>query len=73
MLLNGGALAQPHVFTEHGGALLKSATDPAFGEAALAAIRQWRFLPEMKGGLAVEQSADLPFAFVPPAGPNEKP
>jgi len=45
---------------------LKSASDPAFGEAALAAIRQWRFLPKIKEGRAVETTVTLPFVFSPP-------
>ncbi len=43
--------------------VIKSATDAAFGESALAAARQWRFLPRIKGGVAVTSSVDLPFAF----------
>lgn len=44
-----------------------SATDPAFGESALATIRQWRFLPRVKEGRPVESDATMPFDFVPPA------
>lgn len=44
-----------------------SATAPEFGEAALAAVRLWRFLPPVKGGVAVEGKAELPFKFTPPA------
>lgn len=47
--------------------VVESATDPAFGEAALAAVRQWRFLPQVKEGHAVEARVSLPFAFSPPA------
>jgi len=43
-----------------------SATDPAFGEAAVVAIRQWRFLPMVENGRAVESKVSLPFNFVPP-------
>jgi len=43
-----------------------TATDPAFGAAALEAIRQWRFVPRVKGGVAVESAAEMPFAFDPP-------
>lgn len=42
------------------------ATDPAFGEAALVAIRQWRFLPQVKGGKPVETAVTMPFGFDPP-------
>ncbi len=44
-----------------------SATAPEFGEAALAAVRLWRFLPPVKAGVAVESKAELPFKFTPPA------
>ena len=44
---------------------LDSATDPAFGEAALAAIRQWRFLPEISGGVPRPVTVDFPFGFTP--------
>ena len=57
------------VISPHGRVLkaeIKSASDPAFGEAALAAIRQWRFLPKIKEGRAVETMATLPFVFSPP-------
>ena len=43
-----------------------SATDPAFGEAALAAVRRWRFLPRVRDGLPVETLANVPFNFAPP-------
>jgi len=35
-------------------------TDPALGEAVLAAVRQWRFLPRIKNGHAVDTVATLP-------------
>jgi len=43
-----------------------SATAPEFGEAALAAIRLWRFLPAVKDGQPVEGVAQMPFQFAPP-------
>ncbi len=46
--------------------VVKSATDPAFGEAALDAIRMWRFLPRVKDGHPVETAAVVPFIFEPP-------
>jgi TonB family protein len=46
--------------------VVKSATDPAFGEAALNAIRLWRFLPTVKDGHPVETRAVVPFAFEQP-------
>jgi TonB family protein len=45
--------------------VVKSASDPAFGQAALAAVSVWRFLPKVSGGHAVETVADMPFAFSP--------
>lgn len=46
--------------------VIKSASDPAFGEAALTAIRQWRFLPKMVAAAPVECRAEIPIDFVPP-------
>lgn len=43
-----------------------STTDPAFGEAALVAVRLWRFLPKMENGNPVEMKVNLPFEFSPP-------
>jgi TonB family protein len=40
-----------------------SATDPAFGESAIAALRQWRFVPQIKGGQPVATTVELPFDF----------
>lgn len=45
---------------------LKSATDPAFGESALTAVRLWRFLPQVRNGRAVEASVEVPINFAPP-------
>jgi len=45
---------------------VKSATNPAFGESALAAARLWRFLPQIRDGHPVETKVNLPFAFGPP-------
>lgn len=45
---------------------VRSATAPEFGEAASAAVRQWRFLPAIKDGAPVEARLELPFRFVPP-------
>jgi TonB family protein len=42
---------------------VSSATDPAFGESALAAARQWRFLPRVVDGTPVESTAEMPFVF----------
>lgn len=40
-----------------------SATDPAFGEAALASVRQAWFLPRVVGGVPQATTFDLPFDF----------
>jgi TonB family protein len=53
--------------------VVKSASDPAFGEAALAAVRLWRFLPKVKNGHAVETKAEMPFVFAPPHPATDKP
>ncbi|MBA3849518.1 MAG: hypothetical protein C0502_05910 [Opitutus sp.] len=45
---------------------LRSASDPVFGEAALAAARLAWFFPRVQGGKAVETEVDLPFKFEPP-------
>ncbi|MDB6165361.1 MAG: energy transducer TonB [Lacunisphaera sp.] len=42
------------------------ATDPAFGESALTAVRLWRFLPRVRQGRAIETRVDVPFDFTPP-------
>jgi TonB family protein len=44
---------------------VESATAPAFGEAALEAVRQWRFLPRVRGGFPVETPARIPVRFSP--------
>ena len=46
--------------------LVKSATDPAFGEAALRAVRIWRFLPRVKDDYPVETKVDVPIVFAQP-------
>ena len=47
---------------------VKEATDPALGEAALAAVKLWRFLPRVKAGQPVESPIEVPFDFAPPKG-----
>jgi TonB family protein len=42
-----------------------SATDPAFGESALAAARQWRFIPRIVNHAPVETKVNFPFTFTP--------
>ncbi len=48
-------------------AVVARASEAAFGEAALAAVREWRFVPQVQGGRAVEMKVNIPFAFEPPA------
>jgi TonB family protein len=43
--------------------VVESATEPLFGEAALAAVRQCRFLPRVQNGQAVETKINMPFTF----------
>jgi TonB family protein len=43
--------------------VVKSATEPAFGEAALRAVRIWRFLPKVKDDFPVETKVDIPIVF----------
>ncbi|HUJ44099.1 MAG TPA: energy transducer TonB [Opitutaceae bacterium] len=45
---------------------VSEASRPEFGEAAMAVIRQWRFLPEVKGGVPVSTKAMMPFEFTAP-------
>lgn len=47
-------------------AKLRSADHPAFGEAALAAVTQWRFEPSTRDGVAVERQVVVPFQFAAP-------
>lgn len=46
--------------------VVKEATEPAFGEAALQAIREWWFLPKVVDGRRVESRVSLPLSFTPP-------
>ena len=51
---------------QSGGALFWGGLLLAFGEAALEVIGQWRFLPQVADGRAVESKIKLPLAFDPP-------
>jgi TonB family protein len=53
--------------------VVKSATDPAFGEAALSAVRLWRFLPRVKNDYPLETKADIPVVFSPPTPSPKNP
>ncbi len=45
--------------------VIREATNPEFGAAALAAVQQWRFLPRMKDGKPARAKITLPFQFTP--------
>ena len=47
-------------------AAVKSADHEAFGEAALAAIKKWRFEPATLDGAPVEKRVSVPFKFAAP-------
>lgn len=49
-----------------GEAHVASASDPAFGEAALVAVRQWEFKPAERDGVAVPVRVTIPFRFDSP-------
>jgi TonB family protein len=44
---------------------LISATNPAFAGPALEAVKEWRFIPEVREGVAVESKVSVPFTFDP--------
>jgi TonB family protein len=46
--------------------VVTEATQPEFGAAAMAVIKQWRFLPKVVNGHPVEAKAKMPFKFTPP-------
>ena len=48
--------------------VIERTNNPAFGEATLAAVREWRFLPRVQNGRAVESQVSMPIDFDPPAG-----
>ncbi|MBE0433669.1 TonB family protein, partial [candidate division WOR-3 bacterium] len=45
--------------------ILTSFGNPACEEAALAAARQWEFIPATKDGVPFEQRVSIPFTFTP--------
>ena len=53
-------------------ATVAKSTDPAFTDAALAAVRSWKFTPGKKAGQPVNTRMRLPMTFTfessPPAG-----
>jgi TonB family protein len=52
---------------------VKSATDPAFGDEALRAVRIWRFLPKVKDDYPVETKVEIPIVFSRPNPVVESP
>lgn len=46
--------------------VVERASEPAFGEETLVAVQQWRFIPRVVDGRAVETKVSIPFAFDPP-------
>jgi TonB family protein len=46
--------------------VVESASAPAFGEEAVATVRQWRFLPAVQDGRPVDAVVKIPFVFTPP-------
>jgi TonB family protein len=52
--------------------VLVQADNPAFGEAALTSVRQWRFFPAMKNGRPVETVVSLPVVFEPSEPADQK-
>jgi TonB family protein len=46
--------------------VVKSATDPAFGDAALAAVRVWRYLPQVVDGAPMGIDVVVPVVFEQP-------
>jgi len=66
--LKGQAMVAIHIGTNGAvsNPVVRSATDPAFGDAAMAAVQMWRFLPTVKDDHAVETQAVVPFTFEPP-------
>lgn len=42
---------------------IEQATHPLFADAAIAAVRHWRFKPAMKGGQPVASPLSLPLEF----------
>jgi len=47
-------------------AVVKSADQPAFGTAAVAALARWRFEPGTVDGVATDRKVSLPFKFTAP-------
>jgi TonB family protein len=69
--VSGRAVVRVHIQPNGtvGESAVADATDPAFGEAAIAAVREWRFLPKIKDGRPVAASVNIPLDFRPVAPP----
>jgi TonB family protein len=52
-----GAVIDPQIGSE---------SDSEFGQAALYAIKQWRFIPRVVNGKRVEVTTAIPFSFAVP-------
>lgn len=68
-LANGqSGQAEVHIFIDTSGstadAKLLSATAPEFGNAAMTAVKSWRFQPARKAGVAVPIDGKIIFPFV---------
>ncbi|HTQ32381.1 MAG TPA: energy transducer TonB [Opitutaceae bacterium] len=66
--VTGDAVVRIHIDT-HGRVQnpeVVKASDPAFGAAALEAVKLWRFLPMIRHGQPAEIAAEMPFSFAPP-------
>jgi TonB family protein len=67
----GSATVRCHI--DRGGKLvdasLVTASHRAFGEAALAAVRQWQFGPAVRNHHYTDATVDIPFEFPPPDRP----
>ena len=46
--------------------VVSEASEPEFGEAALVAVREWRFRPATEDGKPVSKKVSLPFQFTAP-------
>lgn len=67
--INAEALVRCRVDAEGNvaGAVIESTTHLAYGDAALTAARQWKFLPAIESHQFVERSVVVPFQFQSPA------
>jgi TonB family protein len=73
---NGPAEAVVEVIVDDEGRVrlprLVSATHPAFGEAALSGVANWRFEPPTRGGRSTQVRVRIPFSFAAAPAPAAK-